>query len=63
MDLPVMATVPNTTTESIPPATTTPTTSPTTNPTQRRQTGWIVAVTLAAVALLILLILYAVDVM
>ncbi|MFO7562033.1 MAG: hypothetical protein R6X02_05275 [Enhygromyxa sp.] len=57
-----MANVQNPTSESVPPATTSPTTSPATTPAERRRTGWVVAVTLAALALLIVVILYAVDV-
>ncbi|HLT40340.1 MAG TPA: hypothetical protein VK034_28875 [Enhygromyxa sp.] len=58
-----MANVHNPSTESVPPATTSPTTSPATTPAERRRTGWVVAVTLAALAVLVLLILYAVDVL
>lgn len=50
------------TTETIPPATTSPTT-PATTPGERQRTGWVVAVTLAALAVLIIVILYAIDVL
>lgn len=58
-----MANVQNPTTESIPPATTSGPTSPATTPAERRRTGWVVAVTLTALAILVLVILYAVDVL
>ena len=53
----------NPSTETIPPATTSPIRSPATTPAERRRTGWVVAVTLVALAVLIMVILYAVDVL
>lgn len=57
-----MATVHDPTNETIPPATTSPA-SPVTTPAERQRTGWAVALTLVALAVLIIVILYAIDVL
>lgn len=56
-----MATVQDPTNETIPPVTASPTRTVTT-PAERQRTGWVVAVTLAALAVLVIVILYAIDV-
>lgn len=58
-----MANVQDPTTETIPPATTSPTSSPVTTPAERQRTGWTVAITLVALAMLVIVILYAIDVL
>jgi hypothetical protein len=45
-------------TQSIP-----PTTSTTSTPATRRRTGWVIGITLAALAVLIVVILYAIEVL
>jgi hypothetical protein len=57
-----MATVQDPTNETIPPVTTSPTNRTVTTPAERQRTGWVVAVTLAALAVLVIVILYAIDV-
>lgn len=60
----VMANAHDPATETIPPATTSPmTTTPATTPAERQRTGWAVALTLVAVALLVIVVLYAIDVL
>jgi hypothetical protein len=58
-----MANMQDPSTETIPPATTSPTSSPVTTPAERQRTGWVVAVTLAALAVLVIVILYAIDIL